>query len=77
MEDSIENSKKRDIKYISKIYLSAFRISLIYPYRINKVEKDKAIRISPGLVYLKMDEGDRYNVENWTFVCMEVNRFSY
>jgi hypothetical protein len=64
MEDSIINSKKRDMKYISKIRLSIFRILLIYPYRINKIEEDKAIRINPDLIYLKMVENDRYNVKN-------------
>jgi hypothetical protein len=64
MENSIENSKKRNIKYISKIYLSVFRALLIYLYWINKIEKDKAIRMSPDLIYLKMVEDDRYNVEN-------------
>ena len=64
MEDSIEDSKKRDIRYISRVRLSAFRESLTYPCRINKIEEDKAIRISPDLAYLEIVEGGRYNVEN-------------
>jgi hypothetical protein len=33
-------------------------------YRINKIEEDKAIRMSPRLAYLKMVKGGRYNVKN-------------
>ena len=77
MEDSIEDSKKRDMRCVSRVRLSAFRVSLTYPCRINKVEEDKAIRMSPSLAYLEMDEGGRYNVENWTFVCMGVNRLPH
>ena len=32
--------------------------------RINKIEEDKAIRISPNLIYLEIIEGGRYNVKN-------------
>src|SRR6266536_852909 len=64
VKNSIEDSKKRDIKYISRVRLSTFRVSLTYPYRINKVEEDKAIRINPDLAYLEMDEDGRYNVKN-------------
>ena len=64
MKDSIEDSKKRDMRCILRVRLSAFRASLIYLCRINKIEEDKAIRMSPDLVYLKMVEGGRYNVEN-------------
>jgi hypothetical protein len=77
MEDSIEDSKKRDVECVSRVRLSAFRVLLTYPYRINKVEEDKTIRMSPGLAYLKMDKGGRYNVKNWTFIYMGVNRFSH
>jgi hypothetical protein len=40
------------------------------PYRINKIEKNKTIQINPDLTYLEMVEGGKYNVENWTIVCM-------
>ena len=64
IEDSIEGSKKRGRKYILRIYFSVFRASLISLCRINKIEKNKAIRMNPNLTYLKIIKDGRYNVKN-------------
>jgi hypothetical protein len=37
---------------------------------MKRVEHIRMIRMSPRLAQLKMVEGGRYKVENWTIVCM-------
>jgi hypothetical protein len=64
MEQSIENLKKRDSEYVLKTRFSAIRALLTSLFRINKIEKNKGIRISPDLAYLEIIKNKRYIVKN-------------
>jgi hypothetical protein len=64
VKQSTEDLKKRDSEYILRTRFSVIRALLIFPFRINEVKKNKGIRMSPGLAYLKMVKGERYIVKN-------------